>query len=410
MRGRGLLRTGVEGLRLVPRSLSISICLALPLFVFAPPTRALGLPAATQPAATHSAAVDSCPACGTGISLSRFLRRSAEAQASPATMPVGNASDTHAGMAWIPGGTFWMGSDDPRFPDASPVHRVKVDGFWMDRTDVTNTQFERFVDATGYVTIAEQKPDAAMMPGVPPEALVAGSLVFTKPTGPVPLDDPSAWWRYVPGAYWRHPEGPTSDLKGRDTNPVVDIAWPDAVAYAKWAGKRLPTEAEWEYAARGGLERKPYVWGDQFEPGGKQMANTFQGHFPDNSTAEDGFPGTSPVGSFPPNGFGLYDMAGNVWQWCSDWYRPDYFASVSGPDDQSIAVNPGGPDTSLDPAEPGVPKRVMKGGSFVCTDQYCSRFRPGARGKGDPFTPLDHVGFRCISVPAISPASVGSER
>jgi formylglycine-generating enzyme required for sulfatase activity len=233
-----------------------------------------------------------------------------------------------------------------------------------------------------------------MMPGVPAEDLVAGSLVFTKPTKPVTLDDPSAWWRYVPGAYWRHPEGPSSDLKGRENNPVVDIAWPDAIAYAKWAAKRLPTEAEWEYAARGGLDRKSYVWGDEFQPGGKPMANTFQGHFPDNNTAQDGFVATSPVGSFPPNGFGLYDMAGNVWQWCSDWYRADYYAQLAAKG--KVARNPQGPDFSLDPAEPESPKRVQRGGSFLCTAYYCSGYLVGTRGKEEPSSAANHVGFRCV--------------
>jgi formylglycine-generating enzyme required for sulfatase activity len=359
-------------------------------------------PQYTTPATTRpGVVVRSCPACGTGLSLGHFLH--APAAAPPAaTQPVvatGNKNDAqseHAGMVRIPGGTFWMGSDDPRFPDASPVHQVQLDGFWIDRTDVTNAEFEKFVNATGYVTVAEKKPDPASMPGVPPQLLVAGAVVFTKPANAVTLDDPSQWWRYVPGANWRHPQGPSSDLRGKENHPVVDIAWEDAVAYANWAHKRLPTEAEWEYAARGGLDRKRYAWGDEFNPAGKFMANTFQGHFPDNNTAEDGFRETSPVGSFPPNGYGLYDMAGNVWQWCSDWYRPDYYATLTAADSKAVASNPKGPDNGYDPDEPQVAKRIMKGGSYLCTDQYCGRFMPGSRGKGDPDTPLNHVGFRCV--------------
>ena len=349
---------------------------------------------AAPPVATSQPAV--CPACGTGLSRSNFMTKATTpAPASAAADPQpAKASD----MVHLPSGTFWMGSDDPRFPDAGPVHQVKVDPFWIDRTDVTNAEFARFVEATKYVTVAEQKPDAASMPGVPAEALVAGAVVFAKPAGPVALDDPGQWWQYVPGASWRHPDGPSSDLHGRENHPVVDIAWPDAVAYARWAGKRLPTEAEWEYAARGGLDRQPYVWGESFSPNGKPMANTFQGHFPDRNTAEDGFAGTSPVGSFPPNGYGLYDMAGNVWQWCSDWYRPDTYFAEAG----ALTINPTGPTTSLDPAEPNIAKRVMKGGSYLCTDQYCGRFMPGSRGKGDPDTPLNHVGFRCVSTTAPS--------
>ncbi len=282
-----------------------------------------------------------------------------------------------------------MGSDDERFPDARPVHTVALDGFYMDRYPVTNAQFARFVEATGYVTIAERKPDPKDFPGVPADKLVPGAVVYSAPPKDVPLDDVRQWWRYVPGASWRHPEGPGSGIKGRENHPVVQVCWEDAAAYAKWAGKRLPTEAEWEYAARGGLSQKPYVWGDEFKPGGKPMANTFQGTFPNRNTKEDGYGRTSPVGSFAANGFGLYDMSGNVWQWCSDWYRPDYYEKSPGKDPQ-------GPEDSFDPAEPGIPKRVQRGGSFLCTDQYCSRYMPGGRGKGDVLTGLSHVGFRCV--------------
>lgn len=310
--------------------------------------------------------------------------------AEPATQP----SDAPEGMVWIAGGEFSMGSDDPRFPDAQPVHRVAVDGFWMDVTEVTNEQFARFVEETKYVTVAEEAPRAEDYPGAPPENLVDGSVVFTPPPGRVPLDNHFQWWSYVKGANWRHPEGPQSELKGREQHPVVHIAWRDAQAYAKWAGKRLPTEAEWEFAARGGLDQKPFAWGDEFMPNGAFMANSFQGHFPDRNTAEDGFVATAPVRSFPANGYGLYDMAGNVWEWTSDWYRPDYYRVLAG--QAGAAQNPKGPDNSHDPSEPGVAKRVHKGGSYLCTDQYCTRYMPGGRGKGEPDTGTNHLGFRCV--------------
>jgi sulfatase modifying factor 1 len=304
----------------------------------------------------------------------------------------GRSQNAPAGMVWIPGGRFWMGTD--HLEDAQPVHQVEVQGFWMDRTDVTNEQFDRFVKATGYLTIAERPLDQKEFPNLAPEDLAPGSVVFTQPDRPVSLDHPLAWWRFVRGANWRHPEGPNSDLRGKEKYPVVHIAWPDATAYAKWAGKRLPTEAEWEFAARGGLDRQNYVWGNQLKPGGKWRANTFQGHFPDHNTSEDGYAGVAPVASFEANGYGLYDMSGNVWQWVSDWYRPDYYAGLSR--DGSLAANPGGPRDSFDPQEPGVQKRVQKGGSFLCTDQYCDRYMPGARGKGDPDTGTNHLGFRCV--------------
>jgi sulfatase modifying factor 1 len=297
-------------------------------------------------------------------------------------------------MVWIPGGEFWMGCEDPAMPDARPLHRVRVASFWMDKTEVTNAQFARFVHATGYVTVAERKPDPRDFPGAPLENLVPGSLVFTPPGGSVPLKSLYAWWRFVPGASWRHPEGPGSDLKGREKHPVVHVAWEDAVAYARWAGKRLPTEAEWEFAARGGLDRKRYCWGDTLKPGGKWQANIWEGHFPDRNTAEDGFRGTAPVASFPANGYGLYDMAGNVWEWCADWYRPDAYSRLLATN--GVASNPQGPADSFDPAEPGIPKRVQRGGSFLCCDQYCSRYIAGARGKGAVDSGTSHVGFRCV--------------
>ena len=302
------------------------------------------------------------------------------------------------GMVWIPGGEFSMGILDPRgapeggmqsMADARPIHRVYVDGFWMDKTDVTNEEFAKFVNATGYVTVAERKPRAEDYPGAPPEKLVAGSVVFTPPDHPVSLDDHFQWWSYVAGANWRHPSGPGTNIKGKEKYPVVQVAYEDAQAYAKWAGKRLPTEAEWEFAARGGLSGNLYAWGNEFRPHGKWMANTHQGQFPIEDQGADGFAGMA-----PPNGYGLYDMAGNVWQWTSDWYRPDYYEQLVA--EGGIARNPQGPDSSYDPSEPGERKRVLRGGSFLCTRQYCSRYLVGSRGRGEVSTGTNHVGFRCV--------------
>jgi formylglycine-generating enzyme len=300
--------------------------------------------------------------------------------------PSGPAPD---GMVWIPGGEFRMGTEDASYADAQPVHRVRVDGFWMDATEVTNAQFAGFVAATGYVTVAEHAPDPAEFPGAPAEALVPGSIVFTPPSFPVPLDNHLIWWRYLPGADWRHPDGPDSGIADLQDHPVVHVCWEDAAAYARWAGKRLPTEAEWEFAARGGLDGREYVWGDELTPEGRWQANIWQGAFPGENTAADGFRGTAPVRSFPANGYGLFDMAGNVWEWCSDWYRPDYYAD-------SPSENPRGPDDSFDPQEPGLPKRVQRGGSYLCSDMYCARYKPGPRGKGEPRSAASHVGFRCV--------------
>ena len=310
------------------------------------------------------------------------------------------------GMVWIPGGEFSMGAaESPDMnmvgmqatTDSRPIHRVYVDGYWMDTTEVTNEQFAQFVEATGYVTIAERAPRAEDFPGAPPENLVAGAVVFSPPAHPVPLDNHIQWWSYVKRADWRHPEGPTTGVAGRERYPVVQVAFDDAVAFAEWAGKRLPTEAEWEFAARGGQSGKLYAWGDEFTPGGKTMANTFQGHFPDSDTGEDGYAGIGPVAQFAPNGYGLYDVAGNVWEWTSDWYRPDYYAQLAAAG--GVARNPRGPDTPFDPSEPTEKKRVHRGGSFLCTDQYCSRYMVGTRGKGESSTGTNHVGFRLVRVP-----------
>lgn len=296
------------------------------------------------------------------------------------------------GMVWVPGGQFWMGAyekDKDVFFDAVPRHLVYIDGFWMDRTEVTNAQFDKFVRDTGYKTIAEREIDPRDFPGADPKNLVPGSAVFTPPDGEVPLDNFLQWWKYVPGASWRHPEGPESDITKRMDHPVVQVCWLDAAAYAKWAGKRLPTEAEWEFAARGGLDRQRYVWGEESQPGGRCQANIWQGHFPDRNTADDGYLRSAPVASFPANGFGLYDMSGNVWEWCADWYQPDYYR-------ESPKRNPQGPESSYDPEEPDTPKRVQRGGSFLCCDQYCVRYRPGARHKGGVDSGASHTGFRCV--------------
>jgi formylglycine-generating enzyme required for sulfatase activity len=295
-------------------------------------------------------------------------------------------------MVWIPGGIFYMGSEE--FADALPVHQVEVGGFWMDRTEVTNAQFRAFVDATGYVTVAEKQPTPKDFPDADPSELKPFSGVFTKPDEKVDPRkvSPLLWWPAVHGADWRHPQGPAGDLKGRDNHPVVHVSYVDAIAYAAWAKKRLPTEAEWEFAARGGLDRQRYCWGDELTPGGKYMANTWQGDFPNENSLLDGFAGAAPVASFDANGFGLYDMAGNVWEWCADWYHPAYYKF-------SPDRNPQGPRTSFDPFQPGVPKRVQRGGSFLCCDNYCMRYLPGGRGKGEPESAANHIGFRCVRDP-----------
>jgi formylglycine-generating enzyme required for sulfatase activity len=309
-------------------------------------------------------------------------------------------------MLWVPGGEFLMGSDHKLAQrNERPAHKVRVAGFWMDRTHVTNAQFAAFVKSTGYVTTAERKPDwetlrVQLPPGTPKppdNLLVPGAMVFVGTDRPVPLNDYSQWWAYVPGADWRHPQGPNSSIEGKDDHPVVQVSYEDVLAYAKWAGKRLPTEAEWEFAARGGLEQATYAWGDDFAP---QMANVWEGkkeRFPVVSPKAGGAEGTVRAGTFPPNGYGLYDMTGNAWQWVTDWYEADFFAGQA---KLSKVIDPKGPTSSHDPEDSGAPadapKRVIRGGSFLCNVDYCLSYRPSARRGSDPYNPMSHLGFRLV--------------
>lgn len=301
-------------------------------------------------------------------------------------------------MVKIPGGTFRMGSDN-HYPEEAPAHQVRVNEFWIDTHAVTNTEFKRFVDATGYVTLAERPANPADYPGALPEMLVPSSVMFRKAAGPVDLGNHYNWWTYVAGADWRHPRGPESSLQGLSNHPVVHVAFEDAEAYAKWAGKALPTEAEWEYAARGGLVDAEFAWEGELMPGGKVMANTWQGQFPWQNLLEDGFEWTAPVGSFPPNGYGLYEMTGNVWEWTVDWYQDH------GKIQHACCTldNPrgGSPETSFDPRNPDlkIPRRVMKGGSYLCAPSYCRRYRPAARMPQTVDTSTCHLGFRCVIRP-----------
>ena len=303
-----------------------------------------------------------------------------------------------SGMIRVAGGTFRMGSDK-HYPEEAPVHQVTVDGFWIDRTPVTNRQFREFVQATGHVTVAEKAPDPRDYPGALPHMLKAGSLVFSPPDYPVSLNDWSQWWAFTFGATWRRPYGPKSSIKGLDDHPVVHVAYEDAKAYAAWAGKDLPTEAEWEFAARGGLDGAEYAWGDELTPDGRHMANTWQGSFPFQNKREDGFDRTSPVTAFPPNGYGLHDMIGNVWEWTSDWYAPKHPADA--PKACCIPENPrGGREAdSYDPRQPQIriPRKVLKGGSHLCAPNYCRRYRPAARHAQPVDTSSSHIGFRCVS-------------
>jgi formylglycine-generating enzyme required for sulfatase activity len=305
-------------------------------------------------------------------------------------------------MIRITGGEFLMGaSDNEGRADEYPRHKVRVKDFWIDATEVTNAQFRKFTEATGYITTAEKIPDwnelkKQLPPGTPKPAnslLVPASLVFTPPAKPVELSDVSGWWTWVKGANWKHPQGPGSSIKGKDNYPVVQVSYDDALAYAKWAGKRLPSEAEWEFAARGGLAGQPFTWGNEPVDKGRPKANTWQGHFPDKNLAADGYVRVAPVGSFPPNGYGLFDMAGNVWEWCADWYDAGYYKKIAG----TIALDPAGPAGSNDPEDPLVHKRTVRGGSFLCHASYCASYRVSARMKTSPDTGLEHTGFRCVA-------------
>jgi formylglycine-generating enzyme required for sulfatase activity len=302
------------------------------------------------------------------------------------------------GMRWIDGGTFQMGSEE-FYPEERPIHRVSVDGFWIDEHPVTVAEFRRFVADTGYVTVAERPLDPAQFPDADPNLLVSGSLLFRKTAGPVDLDDLRNWWEYVPGVSWKRPGGPGTTIRGLSRHPVVHVACEDAETYAAWAGKDLPTEAEWEYAARGGLEGAFFAWGDEDFPDGTPMANTWQGEFPWQNLKVDGFEGTSPVGRFPPNGYGLYDMTGNVWEWTADWYRPGHPDEVESP--CCVPRNPrvASRDESHAVGQPGehIPRRVSKGGSHLCAPNYCLRYRPAARQAQQIDSSMGHLGFRCVA-------------
>jgi formylglycine-generating enzyme len=317
----------------------------------------------------------------------------------PATVPAG--SPPSAETVWIPGGMFRMGSND-HYPEEAPVHRVSLDGFWMDRSPVTNAAFARFVEATCYVTVAERAPDPRAYPGAAPALLVPGALVFVRPAGPVDLRDIGNWWRWIPGACWQLPEGPGSNLAGREQHPVVQVARADVEAYAAWAGRQLPTEAEWEFAARGGLDGAEYAWGDTFAPEGRVMANTWEGEFPWQNDLRDGYERTSPVGLYPPNGYGLYDMIGNVWEWTQDWWRDQHREDA----DKSCCIpqNPRGPakQRSYDPAQLRIriPRAVLKGGSHLCAPNYCRRYRPAARMPQQIDTATSNLGFRLVVRPS----------
>ncbi|WP_416232990.1 formylglycine-generating enzyme family protein [Castellaniella sp.] len=342
-----------------------------------------------------------------------WFQASAKAEPAEPTVILGDGKDTPGGMAWIPPGVFLMGSDSRLAQrNERPAHPVRVRGFWMDVTHVTNDQFAEFVRRTGYVTTAERKPDwdtirVQLPPGTPrpPDAvLVPGAMVFVGTAGPVDLSDYSQWWRYVPGADWQHPQGPGSSIEGKGDHPVVQVSYADVQAYAQWAGKRMPTEAEWEYAARGGLEQATYAWGDELMPDGQPMANYWdrnQGTFPVVKPEAGGAAGTLPVTSFPANGYGLYDMTGNAWQWAADWYDARYFARQAKASQGEPIDDPHGPPRSYDPSDAGVPayapKRVIRGGSFLCNENYCLSYRPSARQAADPASPMSHVGFRLAS-------------
>jgi formylglycine-generating enzyme len=307
------------------------------------------------------------------------------------------APDSASNMIQIPGGTFRMGSDH-HYSEEAPAHRVSVDSFWIDRTPVTNRQFKQFVKATAYKTLAEVPPDPKNYPGALPHMLYAGSLVFTQPPSTFDLRDWSQWWTFMRGADWRHPQGPNSNINVLDNHPAVHVSYDDALAYATWAGKELPTEAEWEFAARGGLEGAEFAWGDELAPGGVHMANTWQGKFPLQNLLLDGYDRTSPVKAFAPNGYGIHDMIGNVWEWTSDWWTTKHEADA--PKACCIPENPRGgrEDASYDPCQPDIkiPRKVLKGGSHLCAPNYCRRYRPAARHAEPIDTSTSHVGFRCV--------------
>lgn len=302
------------------------------------------------------------------------------------------------GMRYIPGGSFQMGGDNEQASaDEYPKHEVTVNAFWMDETEVTNAQFQKFVDATGYITTAERKPDWSSLkktlppntPKPPDSVMVAASLVFKQTNRAVDLNDYNQWWGWVAGANWKHPQGPNSTIAGKENFPVVQVSWDDAMAYCKWVGKRLPTEAEWEFAARGGLINNIYPWGNEGVNSGKPKANSWEGKFPYYNEKKDGYLASAPVKSFAPNGYGLFDIAGNVWEWCNDWYNNTYYKTA-------VPRNPKGPAKSFDPDDPFTPKRVLRGGSFLCNDSYCSGYRVARRMKSSPDTGLEHTGFRCV--------------
>ena len=321
--------------------------------------------------------------------------------ASDTSLPAFGGDSSVIGMVLIPAGSFSMGADNGQASDDEyPKHEVSIDSFWMDQTEVTNAQFEKFVNATGYVTTAEKKPDwnelkKNLPPGTPkpPDSLlVAASLVFHQTSEPVDINDYNSWWSWMPGANWRHPQGPGSDIKGKENYPVVQVSWFDAMAYCKWAGKRLPTEAEWEWAARGGLTNMVYPWGNEGINEGKPKANTWEGQFPYNNEKKDGFVRAAPVKSYMPNSYQLYDMSGNVWEWCYDFYDALYYNTLAG----KKTHEPQGSDHSYDPEEPQGLKRVLRGGSFLCNESYCSGYRNARRMKSSPDTGLEHTGFRCV--------------